>query len=48
LAAAPAGQESNWIKTNPGEYWLAYYRLCTPTEAYFDRSWSLPDIEKVQ
>lgn len=45
--AAPAGQESNWVKTNPGEYWFAYFRLYAPTEAYFDRSWPLPDIEKM-
>jgi hypothetical protein len=43
----PAGQEGNWIKTNPGEYWFAYFRLYAPTEAYFDKSWPLPDIEKV-
>jgi hypothetical protein len=45
---APAGQEGNWIKTNPGEYWFAYFRLYAPTEPYFDRSWPLPDIEPVK
>jgi hypothetical protein len=44
---APAGEESNWIKTNPGENWFAYFRLYAPTEKYFDRSWPLNDIKKV-
>lgn len=43
---APAGKESNWIPTNPGEGWFSYFRLYGPLEAYFDRSWVLPDIEK--
>src|SRR5262245_52454634 len=25
-----------------------YFRLYAPTEAYFDRSWPLPDIEKAR
>ncbi|MCU0232163.1 MAG: DUF1254 domain-containing protein [Acidobacteria bacterium] len=46
--AAPAGQESNWLPTLPGRGWFAYFRLYAPTEPYFDRSWSLPDIERVK
>jgi len=26
----------------------AYFRFYAPTEPYFDRSWSLPDIERVK
>jgi hypothetical protein len=33
---APAGFEKNWF---------AYFRFYNPTEAYFDRSWPLPDFE---
>ena len=45
---APAGKpESNWIKTIPGKGWLTYFRLYGPTQAYFDRSWVLPDIERI-
>jgi hypothetical protein len=44
---APAGHESNWIKTNTGENWFAYFRLYAPTEKYFDRSWLINDIEQV-
>jgi hypothetical protein len=45
---APRGKKSNWLKTNPDEYWVAYFRLYAPTEAYFDRSWPLYDIEKTR
>nr|WP_319396883.1 DUF1254 domain-containing protein [uncultured Desulfobacter sp.] len=44
---APKGKEKNWIPTVPGRGWFAYFRFYAPTKAYFDRSWSLPDIEKV-
>jgi hypothetical protein len=46
---APSGKpESNWIKTLPGKGWFAYFRMYGPTQAYFDRSWVLPDIELVR
>ena len=44
---APAGFEKNWIPTVPGKNWFAYFRFYQPTEAYFDRSWPLPDFERV-
>jgi len=44
---APAGFEKNWIPTVPGKNWFAYFRFYNPTEAYFDRSWPLPDFEPV-
>jgi hypothetical protein len=44
---SPAGFEQNWIPTVPGKNWFAYFRLYQPTEAYFDRSWPLPDFEQV-
>jgi hypothetical protein len=43
----PAGFEKNWIPTVPGKNWFAYFRFYQPTEAYFDRSWPLPDFEQV-
>ncbi|MCG7972188.1 MAG: DUF1254 domain-containing protein [Candidatus Thiodiazotropha taylori] len=39
--------KKNWVKTVTGEGWFTYFRLYAPTEAYFDGSWQLPDIEKV-
>jgi len=44
---ALAGFEKNWIPTVPGKNWFAYVRFYQPTEAYFDRSWPLPDFEQV-
>ena len=45
---APKGKESNWVQTNPGAGWFVYFRFYAPTEQFFDKSWSLPDIEKVE
>lgn len=43
---APAGKpQSNWIKTLPNKGWFTYFRLYGPKQAYFDKSWVLPDIE---
>ena len=42
----PAGA-GNWIKTTAGRGWFPYFRLYGPTEAYFDKSWQLNDIEQV-
>lgn len=43
---APEGHETNWVQTNPDKGWFAYFRFYGPTEPFFDKSWSLPDIEK--
>jgi hypothetical protein len=45
--SAPKGFEKNWISTAPGRSWFVQFRLYGPLEAYFDRSWPLADIEKV-
>jgi hypothetical protein len=44
---APEGHEANWVQTNPAKGWFAYFRFYGPTEAFFDKSWALPDIEKI-
>ena len=44
---APEGKEQNWIPTVPNQGFFAYIRLYAPLEPYFDRTWALPDIEKV-
>jgi len=48
VPTAPKEFEKNWIPTVPGQAWFTYFRLYAPTEAYFDKSWPLPDIEKVK
>lgn len=45
---APAGFEKNWIPTVPGRGWFTLFRFYAPTEAYFDHSWALPNIEQVK
>ena len=45
---APKGFEKNWIPTVRGKAWFTYLRLYGPLEAYFDKSWPLPDIELVK
>ncbi|MGE8064416.1 DUF1254 domain-containing protein [Pseudomonas sp. NPDC089569] len=42
------GHEQNWVQTNPGEGWFTYFRFYAPTEAFFDKSWKMGDIERVQ
>lgn len=42
------GHEQNWVQTNPGEGWFTYFRFYAPTEAFFDKSWTLGDIELVK
>lgn len=42
---APAGKESNWIRTVPGKGWFTLFRLYGPLQPWFDRSWTPDDIE---
>ena len=41
----PEAGEKNWIQPLPDTDWFAYFRLYSPTEGFFDGSWTLPDIE---
>jgi hypothetical protein len=41
---APAGLESNWIPTMNKEPYL-WLRLYSPEEAFWDKSFKLPDVE---
>jgi hypothetical protein len=43
----PEGNK-NWIKTNSGHGWFPYFRFYGPTDAYFNKTWSLPDFEKLK
>jgi hypothetical protein len=45
--SAPKGFEKNWIPTVPRRAWFTYFRLYGPLEAYSDKTWPLPDIERV-
>jgi len=46
-AAAPAGMESNFMKTVGKDGWFVYFRLYAPTEPFFDKSFFLPDFEEI-
>lgn len=43
---APKGFESNWIPT-AGEDFFLLFRLYGPEEPFFDKSFKLPDVERV-
>jgi len=43
---APASG-GNWIRTVPGKGWFPMFRFYSPTQAYFDKTWMLNDVEKV-
>ena len=45
---APKGKEKNWVQTIPGQGWWVYLRFYAPTKAYFDKSWSMGDFEKLE
>jgi hypothetical protein len=44
---APAGMDSNWVSTNPGGQFEVLFRFYGPEKPLFDKTWKLPDIEKV-
>lgn len=44
---APEGYENNWVQTIPSRGWWVWFRFYSPTEGFFDKSWQLPDFEKL-
>jgi hypothetical protein len=44
---APAGKESNWVPTSADGKFEVLFRLYGPEKPLFDKTWKLPDIEKV-
>lgn len=44
---APAGEEENWIPTDPARKFELMFRLYGPKKEFFDKVWTLPDVEKV-
>ncbi|WP_199536012.1 DUF1214 domain-containing protein [Dyella solisilvae] len=38
---------ANWIQTVPGKSWFLIFRLYGPLQPWFDKSWSLEDIQPV-
>ena len=44
---APEGKQSNWVPTDPNRGFKLMARLYAPTKALFEKTWVLPDIEKI-
>jgi hypothetical protein len=45
---APAGEDANWVPTDPQKEFEVILRLYGPTKALFDKTWKLSDIEEVK
>ena len=46
--SSDCGQMSNCIQTEKGKDFFVYFRWYAPTEAFFNKSWQLPEIERVK
>ena len=44
---APDGKEANWVPTDPARGFEVMMRFFGPRKPLFDKSWRLPDIEKL-
>ena len=44
---APEGYEANWVQSRPGVGFFVYLRFYGPTEAYYDKSWIMPDVQRL-
>jgi hypothetical protein len=45
---APTGKEPNWVPTDASGKFEVIVRFYGPEKALFDKTWKLPDIQKVQ
>ncbi len=45
--AAPEGKEANWTPTDPNGQFEILFRFYGPLPALFDKTWVLPDIERL-
>jgi hypothetical protein len=44
---APASKETNWVPTNPSGQFEVLFRFYGPEKPVFDKTWGLPDIERI-
>jgi hypothetical protein len=44
---APAGKESNWLRTVPGKGYFILFRLYSSRKAFFDQTWKPDDLKQV-
>ena len=45
--AEPSGSDTNWVQTIPDEGWFVLFRFYGPERGFYDKTWKLPDFEKV-
>lgn len=45
--AAPGGKEANWVPTDPQRGFELMFRVYGPNKEFFEKTWILPDVEKV-
>ena len=45
---SPAGKEPNWVQTIPDTGWNTLFRLYSPLEPWFDKTWKPGEIELVE
>ena len=45
---APAGNQSNWVPTDPAREFELMFRAYAPAKTFFEKIWTLPDIEEVK
>jgi hypothetical protein len=46
--AAPTGKESNWLQTRPNKSFNLLFRMYSPLEPWFDKTWKLGDFELME
>jgi hypothetical protein len=44
---APAGKDLNWVPTDPARKFELMARFYAPKQELFEKSWKLPDVEKI-
>ena len=45
---APKGKESNWVPTRAGGKFEVLFRIYGPEKSFFEKKWTLPDIEELK
>lgn len=43
----PDGLENNWVNTSASEGWFVWFRFYGTKKPFFDKTWQLPDFEKL-
>jgi hypothetical protein len=45
---APEGKDSNWVYTAPNKAWIMLFRFYSPKPEIINKTWVLPDIERMK